>query len=113
MVNATDSRTFDSSAPATGRAWARVADAGPPDMDRAVGAARDALDGAWGTVPDCSESSGQGVFAVAARALGRDRRMLLPLGRFPGSRGAGCQLSEVPPCVRYRQPRIASELWRC
>ena len=47
-TEASDGRTFESFEPATGRAWATVAEAGPHDVDRAVGAARDALEGAWG-----------------------------------------------------------------
>lgn len=45
---AADGRTFDSFEPATGRTWAKIAEAGPEDVDRAVRAARGALDGAWG-----------------------------------------------------------------
>ena len=47
-TEAFDGRTFESVEPATGRAWATVAEAGPHDVDRAVAAARDALEGAWG-----------------------------------------------------------------
>lgn len=47
-TEASDGQTFESVEPATGRAWATVAEAGPHDVDRAVGAARDALEGAWG-----------------------------------------------------------------
>jgi acyl-CoA reductase-like NAD-dependent aldehyde dehydrogenase len=43
-----DGRTFDSVNPATGQVWARVAEAGEADVDRAVAAARSAFDGAWG-----------------------------------------------------------------
>src|SRR4051812_3206415 len=46
--DASDGRVFDSYEPATGRVWAHVAEAGPEDVDRAVRAARAALDGAWG-----------------------------------------------------------------
>jgi aldehyde dehydrogenase (NAD+) len=47
-TDAADGQDFDSFEPATGRVWARVAEAGPEDVDRAVRAARGALDGAWG-----------------------------------------------------------------
>lgn len=47
-TEASDGRTFESFEPATGRAWATVAEAGPHDVDRAVAAARDALEGTWG-----------------------------------------------------------------
>ena len=43
-----DGQTFDSYEPATGRTWAKIAEAGPEDVDRAVRAARGALEGAWG-----------------------------------------------------------------
>jgi aldehyde dehydrogenase (NAD+) len=40
-------RMFDSYNPATGQVWARVAEAGPEDIDRAVKAAKAALSGPW------------------------------------------------------------------
>ncbi|RLV50341.1 aldehyde dehydrogenase family protein [Nocardioides mangrovicus] len=43
--------TFDDLNPATGRSLARVASASAADVDRAVAAARAALDGAWGATP--------------------------------------------------------------
>jgi acyl-CoA reductase-like NAD-dependent aldehyde dehydrogenase len=45
---ASDGRVFDSYEPARGRVWARIAEAGPADVDDAVRAARRAVDGAWG-----------------------------------------------------------------
>ena len=47
-VAAADGRSFDTYNPATGAVWARVAEAGPEDIDRAVAAARRAFEGAWG-----------------------------------------------------------------
>jgi (Z)-2-((N-methylformamido)methylene)-5-hydroxybutyrolactone dehydrogenase len=47
-VPATEGRTYDSVNPYTGRPWARVADGSAEDVDRAVRAARAALDGPWG-----------------------------------------------------------------
>jgi aldehyde dehydrogenase (NAD+) len=44
---AADGRSFDSYNPATGSVWARVAEAGPQDVDRAVAAARRAFEGPW------------------------------------------------------------------
>ncbi|HEX3813091.1 MAG TPA: aldehyde dehydrogenase [Mycobacteriales bacterium] len=41
-------RTYDSIDPYTGAAWARVPDADAADVDRAVSAARAALNGSWG-----------------------------------------------------------------
>jgi len=51
-VPAADGRSFDTLDPATGQAIASVAHAGPEDVDRAVGAARRALEeGPWGKAP--------------------------------------------------------------
>ncbi len=47
---AADGQIFDSYEPATGSVWARVAEAGPEDVGRAVDAARRALEGPWGKV---------------------------------------------------------------
>ncbi len=47
-VDALSGATFESQNPYLGRAWARIADGGPEDVDVAVGAARAAFDGAWG-----------------------------------------------------------------
>lgn len=49
--DAADGRVFDSYEPATGRVWARIAEAGPDDVNRAVRAGRAAVDGAWGRTP--------------------------------------------------------------
>ncbi len=45
--DAADGRTFDSYEPAVGKVWAKVAEAGPEDADRAVQAARRAFEGPW------------------------------------------------------------------
>jgi acyl-CoA reductase-like NAD-dependent aldehyde dehydrogenase len=42
-----DGATYESHEPATGRPWVHVAEAGPDDVDRAVSAARAALEGEW------------------------------------------------------------------
>jgi acyl-CoA reductase-like NAD-dependent aldehyde dehydrogenase len=42
--------TYDSVDPYTGRPWARVPDGGAADVDRAVAAARAALNGPWGSL---------------------------------------------------------------
>jgi Aldehyde dehydrogenase family len=47
--HAVDGRLFDSRNPATGEVWARVAEAGPEDIDRAVAAARHAFESSWST----------------------------------------------------------------
>lgn len=50
VVDAASGRTFESTNPYTGRAWARVADGGPEDVDRAVASARAAFEGEWGAM---------------------------------------------------------------
>jgi acyl-CoA reductase-like NAD-dependent aldehyde dehydrogenase len=50
-VPAADGRAFDTIDPATGAVICAVAHAGPEDVDRAVAAARAALDGPWGRMP--------------------------------------------------------------
>ncbi|WP_043777181.1 aldehyde dehydrogenase [Rhodococcus sp. JVH1] len=47
-VEAESGRTYDSLDPFTGRPWATVPDGGVSDVDRAVRAAREALNGPWG-----------------------------------------------------------------
>jgi aldehyde dehydrogenase (NAD+) len=47
-VDAVSGGTFDSEDPYAGAAWARLADAGPEDVDLAVAASRTAFDGEWG-----------------------------------------------------------------
>src|SRR3954451_19948438 len=49
-VDALSGRTFESQNPYLGRPWARLADGGPEDVDVAVGSARAAFDGAWGSM---------------------------------------------------------------
>src|ERR1700723_3954580 len=48
--SAASGSTYDSGAPSTGRPWARVPDGGAADVDRAVAAARAALNGPWGAL---------------------------------------------------------------
>src|ERR1700744_6299246 len=49
-VEAISGRTFESENPYTGQPWASIPDGGPADVDAAVGAARAALDGEWGSM---------------------------------------------------------------
>ena len=55
-VEAQSGELRELSEPATGEPLARVAMAGEPDVDRAVDAARAALDGAWGRTPPTERS---------------------------------------------------------
>lgn len=47
---ATGGAYFDTQNPFTGEVWARIAEGGAEDVNAAVGAARDALNGAWGAM---------------------------------------------------------------
>jgi aldehyde dehydrogenase (NAD+) len=49
-VDAASGRTFESLNPYTGQAWASAPDGDAADVDRAVGAARAALEGPWGAM---------------------------------------------------------------
>jgi aldehyde dehydrogenase (NAD+) len=55
-VEAADGRTFETIDPATGETIAEVAHAGPADVDRAVRAARSALEGPWSKLPPARRS---------------------------------------------------------
>src|SRR5438552_14854287 len=55
-VEAQSGEIRELSEPATGEPLARVAVAGEPDVDRAVDAARSALDGGWGKTPPTERS---------------------------------------------------------
>jgi aldehyde dehydrogenase (NAD+) len=48
QVDALSGRTFPSLDPYAGQPWARVADGGPADVDRAVASSRAAFEGEWG-----------------------------------------------------------------
>ena len=50
QVDAVSGRTFETVNPYTGQPWARLADGGPEDVDRAVSAARAAFEGEWGSM---------------------------------------------------------------
>jgi len=56
LVEAQTGETHELSEPATGESLARVAVAGEADIDRAVDAARAALDGPWGKTPATERS---------------------------------------------------------
>src|ERR1700756_4483700 len=50
LVEAASGRTFETENPYTGAPWATAPDAGPEDVDAAVAAAREALEGPWGAM---------------------------------------------------------------
>ena len=73
--DATGGGTFESRDPATGEVWATVPEATEADVDRAVGAASDALNGPWGDMTPtargkCLRRLGD-LMADASEALGR------------------------------------------
>jgi aldehyde dehydrogenase (NAD+) len=49
-VEAASGERYESDNPYLGAPWASVPDAAPADVDRAVAAARGALDGEWGSM---------------------------------------------------------------
>jgi acyl-CoA reductase-like NAD-dependent aldehyde dehydrogenase len=63
---AADGRTFATFDPATGREIAQVAQAGEPDVERAVAAAREALSGPWASLP---ASGREGLMLALAAAI--------------------------------------------
>jgi aldehyde dehydrogenase (NAD+) len=73
---ADDGATYDTYEPATGRVWAQVAAAGPADVDRAVAAARAALDGPWGRTLAMDRAR---VLWAMARIIDRHRDLLARL----------------------------------
>ena len=55
-LESADGRTFETIDPATGQAITEVAQGGPDDVDRAVTAAREAFEGAWGALAPSKRS---------------------------------------------------------
>src|SRR6059058_1899078 len=78
----------DLTEPATGEAFARAAMAGEADIDRAVDAARAALDGAWGRTPPTERSR---LLHALADAIAANRKELAELE----SRNVGKAISSV------------------
>src|SRR3954470_4545758 len=75
-VDALSEATFESLNPYTGQPWARVADAVPADVDVAVGAARAAFDGEWGSFTGFQRAAVMRACAAAIEA-NADRLALL------------------------------------
>ena len=94
-------RTYETLNPYTGEPWATVADAGASDVDAAVRAARDALEGPWGamTAPERAavlRSIADGLEAEAdrlARLESTDNGKLL--------RETAGQMAAIPSWFRY------------
>ncbi|EUA51450.1 aldehyde dehydrogenase family protein [Mycobacterium xenopi 3993] len=71
QVGAARGATYDSIDPYTGKPWARVPDGDATDIDRAVTAAREALDGQWADSPRPPAASCCGGLARFSRARPR------------------------------------------
>ena len=88
LVEAASGETRELREPATGEPLARAAMAGEADIDRAVAAARAALDGAWGKTPPTERSR---LLHALADAIAENRKELAELE----SRNVGKAISSV------------------
>ncbi|MFL5969845.1 MAG: aldehyde dehydrogenase family protein, partial [Gaiellaceae bacterium] len=88
VVEPASGEVRDLSEPATGELLARAAMAGEADVDRAVAAARGALDGAWGKTPGTERSR---LLHALADAIVANRKELAELE----SRNVGKAISSV------------------
>ena len=95
---AVDGRTFESVEPATGRTWAIVAEAGPQDVDRAVRAARHALDGGWGATLACDRAR---VLWRMAEAIDANREELARIESRDNGKAIRESRAEIANVVRY------------
>ncbi|MEA2171993.1 MAG: (Z)-2-((N-methylformamido)methylene)-5-hydroxybutyrolactone dehydrogenase, partial [Solirubrobacteraceae bacterium] len=97
-TEAADGRTFDSYEPATGRTWAKIAEAGEEDVDRAVRAARGALDGSWGRTlaPDRAR-----VLWRVAELLDANREALARIESRDNGKAIRESRAEIANVVRY------------
>ena len=94
-------RTYETLNPFTGEAWAQVADAGPQDVDAAVGAARAALAGPWGAMTAPERAA---VLRNAADVLERDADRLARLETTDNGkllRETAGQMAAIPGWFRY------------
>jgi acyl-CoA reductase-like NAD-dependent aldehyde dehydrogenase len=90
--------TYDSYEPATGRVWARVAAVGPPDVDRAVTAARAALDGPWGRT--LAMDRARVLWRIAA-TIDRNRDLLTSIESRDNGKALRETRAELDIIVRY------------
>jgi acyl-CoA reductase-like NAD-dependent aldehyde dehydrogenase len=95
---AADGRTFDSYEPATGQVWAKVSEAGPEDVDRAVKAARRAFEGPWRKVlaPDRAR-----VLLRIAEALDRNQEELVQIESRDNGKPIRETRAELANIIRY------------
>jgi acyl-CoA reductase-like NAD-dependent aldehyde dehydrogenase len=95
---AADGDTYETYEPATGKVWAEVAAAGREDVDRAVDAARAALDGDWGRVLAMDRAR---VLWQMARIVDRHRDALARLESRDNGKLLRETLGEMELIVRY------------
>ena len=95
---ASDGRTFETIDPATGSAITEVAQAGPEDVDRAVKAARAALDGGWRTL---SPAKRAGLIYAFAEALKADLANLAELESLDNGKPVGYAKGDVAAAVNH------------
>jgi acyl-CoA reductase-like NAD-dependent aldehyde dehydrogenase len=94
-------RSYETVNPFTGQAWAKVADAGPEDVDAAVRAARAALDGPWGAMTAPQRAA---VLRKAADVLEREADRLARLETTDNGkllRETAGQMAAIPGWFRY------------
>jgi aldehyde dehydrogenase (NAD+) len=94
-------RRFETVNPFTGEAWASVPDAGPQDVDLAVRAAADAMDGEWGR---CTGFERAGHMRRLADVLERDAEQLAVLESTDNGkliRETSGQARALPEWLRY------------
>jgi aldehyde dehydrogenase (NAD+) len=97
-ATAVDGRTLESLEPATGRPWVAFAEAGPQDVDRAVEAARAALDGAWGRTSAADRAR---LLLRMAQVLEANRQSLARIESRDNGKALRETLLELDTIVRY------------
>ena len=97
-VPAADGRTFETIDPATGDVITEVAQGGPEDADRAVAAAREALDGGWRTL---SPAKRAGLIYSFAEALKADLGDLAELESLDNGKPVGYAKGDVAAAVNH------------
>jgi aldehyde dehydrogenase (NAD+) len=95
--DAMDDATFTSIEPGTGQPWATVAEAGPLDVDRAVRAARSALEGDWGS---CTPAHRARMLWRMAELVDRDRESLAQLESRDNGKAIRETRAEIAAVVR-------------
>jgi acyl-CoA reductase-like NAD-dependent aldehyde dehydrogenase len=97
-VPAADGRTFETIDPATGAAITEVAHGGAADVDRAVAAAREALDGGWRTL---SPAKRAGLIHAYAEAIKADLAGLAELESLDNGKPVGYAKGDVAAAVNH------------